>query len=166
MSIGDAWAGMMGSMDKDSAFNLLDAFYESGGNFIDTASSYQNEQSEQWIGEWIQARNNRDSLVLATKFSMDYRSHVIGKGPQAANFAGNSCRAIHVGIRDSLKKLRTDYIGELVSPLGLLWEVLLILFFVRYILRPLLGLYYINQGTHGCYTFSRRAGQGSLSRSI
>ncbi|KAJ5832715.1 Aldo/keto reductase [Penicillium riverlandense] len=110
MSIGDAWAGMMGSMDKDSAFKLLDAFYESGGNFIDTANSYQNEQSEQWIGEWIQARNNRDSLVLATKFSMDYRSHVLGKGTPAANFAGNSRRSIHVGIRDSLKKLRTDYI--------------------------------------------------------
>ncbi|KAK9320920.1 NADP-dependent oxidoreductase domain-containing protein [Lipomyces orientalis] len=110
MSIGDAWAGGMGSMDKDSAFKLLDAFYEAGGNFIDTANVYQNEQSELWIGEWIQARKNRDSLVLATKFSMDYRSHALGKGPQSANFAGNSRRSIHVGIRDSLEKLQTDYI--------------------------------------------------------
>ncbi|KAK9327389.1 NADP-dependent oxidoreductase domain-containing protein [Lipomyces starkeyi] len=110
MSIGDAWAGFMGSMDKDSAFKLLDAFYEAGGNFIDTASVYQNEQSELWIGEWIQAHKNRDSLVLATKFSLDYRSHALGKGPQSANFAGNSRRSIHVGIRDSLKKLQTDYI--------------------------------------------------------
>ncbi|KAJ5623838.1 Aldo/keto reductase [Penicillium lagena] len=110
MSIGEAWAGMMGAMDKVSAFKLLDAFYEAGGNFIDTASNYQNEQSEQWIGEWVEARQNRDSLVLATKFSMDYRSHAIGKGSQAANFAGNSRRSIHVGARDSLKKLRTDYI--------------------------------------------------------
>jgi aryl-alcohol dehydrogenase-like predicted oxidoreductase len=112
MSIGDAWAGAMGSMDKDAAFKLLDAYYEAGGNFIDTASVYQNEQSEQWIGEWVESRKNRDSLVLATKFSMDYRSHAIGRGPQSANFAGNSRRAIHVGLRDSLKKLRTDYIGE------------------------------------------------------
>ncbi|KAJ5602361.1 Aldo/keto reductase [Penicillium hordei] len=110
MSIGEAWAGMMGSINKDSAFKLLDAFYEAGGNFIDTASVYQNEQSEQWIGEWVEARQNRDSLVLATKFSMDYRSHAIGKGPQAANFAGNSRRSIHVGVRDSLKKLRTNFI--------------------------------------------------------
>lgn len=112
MSIGEAWAGMMGSMNKESAFKLLDAFYEAGGNFIDTANVYQNEQSEQWIGEWVEARQNRDSLVLATKFTMDYRSHAIGKGPQAANFAGNSRHSIHVGVRDSLKKLRTDYIGK------------------------------------------------------
>ncbi|KAJ5713091.1 Aldo/keto reductase [Penicillium malachiteum] len=110
MSIGDAWAGMMGSMDKDSAFKLFDAFYEAGGNFIDTANNYQNEQSEEWIGEWVEARQNRDSLVLGTKFSMDYRSYAIGKGSQAANFAGNSRRSIHVSVRDSLKKLRTDYI--------------------------------------------------------
>lgn len=112
MSIGNAWAGAMGSMDKDSAFKLLDAFSEAGGNFIDTASFYQNEQSEQWIGEWVASRKNRDSLVLATKFSMDYRSHALGKGPQSANFAGNSRRSIHVGVRDSLKNLQIDYIGE------------------------------------------------------
>lgn len=111
MSIGDAWAGGMGSMDKDASFKLLDAFYEAGGNFIDTANVYQNEQSEMWIGEWIHARKNRDALVLATKFGMDYRSHALGKGPQSANFAGNSRRSIHVGVRDSLEKLQTDYIG-------------------------------------------------------
>lgn len=41
MSIGDseAWikAGM-GSMNKEESFKLLDAFYEAGGNFIDTAN--------------------------------------------------------------------------------------------------------------------------------
>jgi len=29
----------MGSMNKESSFKLLDAFYEAGGNFIDTAVS-------------------------------------------------------------------------------------------------------------------------------
>ena len=39
MSIGDAWQGIgMGAMDKDSSFKLLDAYYEAGGNFIDTAN--------------------------------------------------------------------------------------------------------------------------------
>ena len=39
MSIGDKWAQFgMGSMDKESSFKLLDAFYEAGGNFIDTAN--------------------------------------------------------------------------------------------------------------------------------
>lgn len=40
MSIGDKWAKLgMGSMDKESSFKLLDAFYEAGGNFIDTSSN-------------------------------------------------------------------------------------------------------------------------------
>lgn len=111
MSIGDAWSGIMGTMNKESAFKLLDAFYEAGGNFIDSANFYQNGQSEEWLGEWVDARQNRDSMVLATKYSMDYRSHALGKGTASANFAGNSRRAIHVAVRDSLKKLRTDYIG-------------------------------------------------------
>ena len=39
MSIGDKWANVgFGSMDKDSSFKLLDAFFEAGGNFIDTAN--------------------------------------------------------------------------------------------------------------------------------
>ena len=39
MSIGDGWSTLgMGAMDKESSFKLLDAFYEAGGNFIDTAN--------------------------------------------------------------------------------------------------------------------------------
>ncbi|KAG6376913.1 hypothetical protein JVT61DRAFT_944 [Boletus reticuloceps] len=39
MSIGDKWQKFMGSMDKPSSFKLLDAFYEAGGNFIDTSNN-------------------------------------------------------------------------------------------------------------------------------
>jgi len=28
----------MGAMDKESSFKLLDAYFENGGNFIDTAN--------------------------------------------------------------------------------------------------------------------------------
>lgn len=39
MSIGDKWDKFgMGSMDKESSFKLLDAYYDMGGNFIDTAN--------------------------------------------------------------------------------------------------------------------------------
>ena len=39
-SIGDRWAAVgVGAMDKESSFKLLNAFYEAGGNFIDTANS-------------------------------------------------------------------------------------------------------------------------------
>ena len=40
MSIGDKWSSLgMGSMDKESSFKLLDAYFDNGGNFIDTANS-------------------------------------------------------------------------------------------------------------------------------
>ena len=40
MSIGDKWDQFgMGSMDKDASFRLLDAYFNAGGNFIDTANS-------------------------------------------------------------------------------------------------------------------------------
>ncbi len=39
MSIGDRWSSHgMGSMDKASSFRLLDAYFDAGGNFIDTAN--------------------------------------------------------------------------------------------------------------------------------
>ena len=38
MSIGDQWNAGMGSMDKESSFRLLDAYFQGGGNFIDTAN--------------------------------------------------------------------------------------------------------------------------------
>lgn len=40
MSIGDQWHPYgMGIMDKDQSFKLLDAYYDAGGNFIDTANA-------------------------------------------------------------------------------------------------------------------------------
>ena len=74
MSIGDKWESLgMGAMDKASSFKLLDAYYEAGGNFIDTASAYQDETSEQFIGEWMESRGNRDEMVIATKVWTGYR---------------------------------------------------------------------------------------------
>lgn len=112
MSIGSAWSSSMGSMDKEESFKLLDAYYAAGGNFIDTANNYQDEQSETWIGEWIAKRKNRDQIVLATKYTTEYRDHELGKG-KAPNSAGNHKRSLHMSVRDSLKKLQTDWIDIL-----------------------------------------------------
>ncbi|OBT77098.1 hypothetical protein VF21_02914 [Pseudogymnoascus sp. 05NY08] len=112
MSIGDSWSSFMGSMDKDASFKLLDAFAKAGGNFIDTACNYQDEQSEAWIGEWMTARKNRDQMVIATKYTTDYKSHALGKG-NAPNHCGNHKRSLHMSVRDSLKKLQTDWIDIL-----------------------------------------------------
>jgi aryl-alcohol dehydrogenase-like predicted oxidoreductase len=70
MNFGDAWKGFMGECDKETTFGILDHFYENGGNFIDTANNYQNEESEKWIGEWMEERGVRDQMVVATKVGL------------------------------------------------------------------------------------------------
>jgi aryl-alcohol dehydrogenase-like predicted oxidoreductase len=100
-------------MSKEESFKLLDAFVAAGGNFIDTANNYQNEQSESWIGEWMKLRGNRNQLVIATKYTTNYRSYELGKNVKAINYGGNSRKSLHVSLLDSLKKLQTDYIDLL-----------------------------------------------------
>ncbi|KAJ8096599.1 putative aryl-alcohol dehydrogenase [Lipomyces tetrasporus] len=109
MSIGDAWSGFMGSMDKATSFKLLDAYYEAGGNFIDTANNYQNEQSEIWLGEWMSERKNRDQIVIATKFTSEYKGYSLGQG-KTPNNCGNHKRSFHMSVRDSLKKFDILYL--------------------------------------------------------
>ncbi|KAK2010715.1 aldo/keto reductase [Colletotrichum eremochloae] len=112
MSIGSAWSSFMGSMEKDQSYKLLDAFVDAGGNFIDTANNYQNEESEQILGEWMAARRNRDIMFVATKFTTQYRKHELGPG-KCINYSGNHKKSLHLSVRDSLRKLQTDYIDLL-----------------------------------------------------
>lgn len=102
---------MLGECNKETAFQILDAFYEAGGNFIDTANFYQNEQSETWLGDWVAERKNRDELVLATKYTMSHRMY----GPEKirSNFQGNHAKSMRLAVDASLKKLHTDYIDIL-----------------------------------------------------
>ncbi|OCH91300.1 Aldo/keto reductase [Obba rivulosa] len=112
MNIGDKWADLgLGAMDKESSFKLLDAFYEAGGNFVDTSSNYQDETSEAFIGEWMEARGVRDQMVIATKYSSQFKR----RAPilQKSQFAGNSLKNMRVSVDASLKKLRTSYIDIL-----------------------------------------------------
>jgi aryl-alcohol dehydrogenase-like predicted oxidoreductase len=69
MNFGEAWKGFMGECSKETAFKILDHFYDNGDNFIDTANNYQQEESEKWIGEWMESRGVRDQMVVATKVS-------------------------------------------------------------------------------------------------
>jgi aryl-alcohol dehydrogenase-like predicted oxidoreductase len=114
----------MGACPKPQTFALLDHFYSQGGNFIDTANAYQNEESENWIGEWMAARGNRDEIVLvsllillhpstnsfqATKDSAAYQKY---KGAQKiqSNYGGNGSKSLKISLEASLKKLQTSYI--------------------------------------------------------
>ncbi|KZT08140.1 Aldo/keto reductase [Laetiporus sulphureus 93-53] len=112
MSIGDKWASIgMGQMDKASSFALMDAFYDAGGNFIDTSSNYQDETSEMFIGEWMEKRGIRDQMVIATKYTTSYKR--ADDIPQKTSYVGNNMKSLHISVDASLKKLRTSYIDIL-----------------------------------------------------
>jgi len=102
----------MGTMSRETSFEILDFFYKSGGNFIDTANNYQNEESEKWIGEWMQKHNNRAQMVIATKFTTGYNTYDSSIGIHG-NFSGNHSKSLRESVEASLKKLQTDYIDLL-----------------------------------------------------
>lgn len=124
MSIGESWKEFMGSMDKESSFKLLDAFFDAGGNFIDTANNYQDEESEEWIGEWMKKRGNRDQIVLATKYTTAYRGPKAAKGRDLVQYGGNNKKSLQLSLRDSLKKLGTDYV-DILTCIGGIGHLLL-----------------------------------------
>jgi len=84
---------------------VMDAYSSHAGNFIDTADMYNQwveghvgGESETVIGSWMKKRNNRQSMVIATKVSkMDTRP-------------GLSAKNIFAACEESLNRLQTDYI--------------------------------------------------------
>jgi 1-deoxyxylulose-5-phosphate synthase len=60
------WTTFGGSLDDDAAIALVDAAFELGINFFDTANTYSEGRSEEVLGRALATRP-RDSYVLATK---------------------------------------------------------------------------------------------------
>ena len=98
MTFGEDWG--WGS-SKDESRAILDAFFEAGGNFIDTANFYTNGTSESLLGEFL--HGDRERAVLATKYTLA----APGTDPNAA---GNQRKNMVQAVEASLKRLRTDYI--------------------------------------------------------
>ncbi|RDW67427.1 Sterigmatocystin biosynthesis dehydrogenase stcV [Aspergillus mulundensis] len=113
MNFGTTWKDFMGECDKEQSFALLDEFFRLGGNFLDTANNYQQEESETWIGEWMKARGNRDQMVIATKYTTGYRTSHRATQPLQSNYVGNSLKSLRLSVTASLEKLQTDYIDIL-----------------------------------------------------
>jgi aryl-alcohol dehydrogenase-like predicted oxidoreductase len=105
----------VGECSEDTTNQILDFFFEQGGNFLDTSNNYQFEESETRIGAWMKRRGNRDQMVIATKYTTNYQAVDLQAGmkPKAsilANFGGNGSKSLHASVAASLKKLQTDYI--------------------------------------------------------
>ncbi|OAL33647.1 hypothetical protein AYO20_07154 [Fonsecaea nubica] len=111
ISIGSSWSEVFGK--NESPDSLLDASYALGGNFIDTSNTYNGEDSERFIGEWMEKRGIRDQMVVATKYSAGYKAYQRNELPLQSNYTGNSAKSMHISVRDSLAKLKTDYVDIL-----------------------------------------------------
>jgi aryl-alcohol dehydrogenase-like predicted oxidoreductase len=63
----------------------------------------------------MEERQVRDEMIVATKFSAGYQAYRKDEAPGLlhSNFTGNSAKSLHVSVKDSLRKLRTDYIDIL-----------------------------------------------------
>ncbi|KAB2854376.1 MAG: NADP(H)-dependent aldo-keto reductase [Sphingopyxis terrae] len=92
----------------------LDYAIGRGINFIDTAEMYSippraetQGSTERIIGSWLEARGNRDKVILATKVSGRSDNDYIrpnGERPRLDR------KNINYAIEESLKRLRTDYV--------------------------------------------------------
>lgn len=65
-------------IDRDTSFKVMDHALEKGVTLFDTAAAYADGASEAVLGEWIDQRGARESIVLATKVNGVYtRERVI-----------------------------------------------------------------------------------------
>lgn len=92
---------------KDS-FQVMDTFFENGGNIFDTGRVYCEwleggaNKSESTLGDWVRTRNVRTEVCLATK----------GGHPPCNNHLISRINAqeLNKDIEESLRYLKTDYI--------------------------------------------------------
>ncbi len=95
------------TVDEAMSFRLLDAWVDSGMNFVDTADVYSRwapghvgGESETIIGKWLRQSGKRNRIVLATK---------VGK-PMGDHDKGLSAAYIRRAVDASLTRLKTDVI--------------------------------------------------------
>ena len=98
---------------EDEAHQQMDRAVAQGVNFFDTAELYPippkpetQGRTETYIGNWMQARGNRDRIIVASK--------VVGRTANAWFRDGYPSKLVRADIFDavekSLKRLQTDYI--------------------------------------------------------
>lgn len=101
MTFGPDWGW---GADEVEARRIYDAYVARGGNFIDTAVNYVGGESERMLGRFLKDR--RDSMVLATKFTM-------ARDPANINSGGNHRYNLVRSVETSLRQLDTDRIDLL-----------------------------------------------------
>lgn len=94
-----SWLTYGVGVEADKARACLDAAFDAGINFIDTANVYGRGAAESFLGEALSNRP-RDSYILATKLFF----------PMSDEDRGLSREQVHKQLDASLQRLRTDYV--------------------------------------------------------
>ena len=95
--------GAWGSSDEE-AHQILSAYADAGGNFLDSANIYGEGRSEAVLGAWLQHR--RHTMVVGTKYSL-------ARQQGDPNSGGNHRKSMVRSVEQSLAALGTDYIDLL-----------------------------------------------------
>ncbi|GIF70003.1 aldo/keto reductase [Asanoa ishikariensis] len=100
MTFGDpSWGA-----DDATSGEILSAYLEAGGNFVDTANAYMGGRAEEVLGTYLAKRPGlRDRLVISTKFALSM-------DPDDPNNGGAGRKAIRRRVEESLARLGTDYL--------------------------------------------------------
>ncbi|PKB25122.1 aryl-alcohol dehydrogenase-like predicted oxidoreductase [Novosphingobium kunmingense] len=100
--------------DEAEAIRILDACFDAGIDFYDTAEGYPVPPDAKWVGRteeivgrWLKTKP-REAIILATKVSGP--SHVWFRSPLRSGMTSLDRRNIVTAVEASLKKLQTDYI--------------------------------------------------------
>ncbi|WP_342646256.1 aldo/keto reductase [Mucilaginibacter sp. CSA2-8R] len=91
--------------DRATSFDILDAYADAGGNFLDTANVYKLGTSEKIIGDYL-AMHDRDYFAVATKYTLKDNT-------TNPNASGNNRKNMMRSVEESLKRLKTDFIDVL-----------------------------------------------------
>jgi 1-deoxyxylulose-5-phosphate synthase len=94
-----SWLTFGGGIGRADAEACVNAAFDEGINFIDTANVYSHGAAEELLGEVLQ-RRPRDSYVLATKLYF----------PMSPTDRGLSREQVHKQLDASLGRLRVDYV--------------------------------------------------------
>jgi aryl-alcohol dehydrogenase-like predicted oxidoreductase len=94
-----SWLTYSGGVERERSRACVEAAFDVGINFFDTANVYGRGVAESLFGE-VLSEHDRSSYVLATKLYF----------PMSSTDRGLSATQIHKQIDASLERLRTDYV--------------------------------------------------------
>ncbi len=93
---------MWGGSDEGEAIKTIRTALDLGITLIDTAPAYGFGRSEELVGRAIAEHGGRERVLIATKVGLEWRAGQVYRNASAGR--------IQAEVRESLRRLRTDYI--------------------------------------------------------